>query len=177
MLPRRCRMSLLKFVLAVFACLWRPSSSQRAFKISSTACTLTTDATSCQVAQTGDAALQVVFNQGAKTTLTLDMSSTTTCSAGGVHCPQVFMVTSDDIGNVVKLSTCAYYKQADYSTHILTYTFMNVGTSFAFTVQDDAGVGRAVVPPGALRECFCYCSGTCATPANNRLFCGHNSPR
>eukprot|EP00438_Fugacium_kawagutii_P027820 Skav211728 [mRNA] locus=scaffold1682:32211:36268:+ [translate_table: standard] len=62
------------------------------------------------------------------------------------------MVTSDHAENVVKLSKCAFYKQADYSTHLLTYTFMNVGASAAFTVQDDHGVGRAAVDP-ANRGC------------------------
>lgn len=68
------------------------------------------------------------------------------------------MVSSDHGQNLVKLSKCAFYKcvpyllcpesdlihmvltqslilrrQADYSTHLLTYTFMNVGASAAFT--------------------------------------------
>ncbi|CAE7222327.1 Brwd1 [Symbiodinium sp. CCMP2456] len=154
-----------------------PCASQRAFKISSSACTLTASASSCQVAAAGDAALQIVFNANAATALTLDMSSTTTCSASGIVCPQVFMVTSDHAENVVKLSKCSYYKQADYSTHLLTYTFMNVGASSAFAVHDDHNVGRAVVPPGSIRECFCHCSGTCATGTNNRLYCTHISTR
>ncbi|CAJ1352395.1 unnamed protein product [Effrenium voratum] len=160
--------------LLVIASLLLPSSAQRAFKISSTTCSLTADATSCQVASAGDAALQVAFTAGAATSLTLDMSSATTCSATGLFCPQVFMVNSDHSENTVKLSKCAFYKQADYSTHLLTYTFMNLGTA-AFTVQDDHGVGRAVVPPGAIRECFCHCAGTCSTATNNRLYCLHIS--
>jgi len=152
-----------------------PALSQRAFKISSSACTLTADSSVCQVVGAGDAAVQVVFNAAAATTLTLDMSSATTCSASGSFCPQVFMVSSDHGQNLVKLSKCAFYKQADYSTHLLTYTFMNVGASAAFTVQDDHGVGRAVVPPGAVRECFCHCSGTCSTATNNKLYCTHIS--
>ena len=152
-----------------------PGLSQRAFKLSSSACSLTADSSVCQVISAGDAALQVVFNAAAATTLSLDMSSTTTCSASGLFCPQVFMVTSDHAQNVVKLSKCAFYKQSDYSTHLLTYTFMNIGTTAAFTVQDDHAVGRAVVPPGGIRECFCYCSGTCSTGTNNKLFCSHIS--
>mmetsp|Transcript_74030 Transcript_74030/g.130828 ORF Transcript_74030/g.130828 Transcript_74030/m.130828 type:complete len:175 (-) Transcript_74030:77-601(-) len=158
--------------LSFLSC-WRHLFAQRAFKLSSSACTLTADASNCQVFSAGDAALKVVFNANAATTLTLDMSSATTCSSSSLYCPQVFAVTSDHIQNVVKLSKCAYYQQADYSSHILTYTFMNVGTQFAFTVHDDAGDGRAVIPPGGLRECFCYCAGTCSTAANNRLFCTH----
>ena len=73
-------------------------------------------------------------------------------------CWKVFMVTSDHSENVVKLSKCSYYKrlgnmmsvlaceqemgfhlrsirQADYSTHLLTYTFMNVGASSAFAAS------------------------------------------
>eukprot|EP00931_Biecheleriopsis_adriatica_P090958 TRINITY_DN64868_c0_g1_i1.p1 TRINITY_DN64868_c0_g1~~TRINITY_DN64868_c0_g1_i1.p1 ORF type:complete len:179 (-),score=31.81 TRINITY_DN64868_c0_g1_i1:98-634(-) len=162
--------------IALAACLWTFCSAQRAFKIASSACTVAADASTCQVATAGDAALKVSFTSGGAKTLTLDMSSTTTCGSSNEYCPQVFMVNSDDVGNVVKLSKCAYYKQADYSSHVLTYTFMNIGATTAFTVHDDAGVGRAVIPPGGIRECFCYCSGTCGTGTNNKLFCTHGSP-
>ncbi|CAE8619112.1 unnamed protein product, partial [Polarella glacialis] len=140
-------------------------------------CNIAADATACQVAATGDAALQVTFSQSAATSLVLDMSSTTSCGASGEFCPQVFMVTSDHVGNTLALSLCSYYKQSDYSSHIITYTFMNVGNTHAFTVMDGNQIGRAVVPPGALRECFCHCSGTCATDTNNRLYCTHASQR
>merc|ERR1719221_860650 len=72
------------------------AAAQRAFKISSSKCTLGASATNCQISTAGDAALQVEFAAGAETTLTLDMSSSTTCSASAANCPQVFMVTSDD---------------------------------------------------------------------------------
>eukprot|EP00930_Biecheleria_cincta_P105438 TRINITY_DN98149_c0_g1_i1.p1 TRINITY_DN98149_c0_g1~~TRINITY_DN98149_c0_g1_i1.p1 ORF type:complete len:180 (-),score=23.35 TRINITY_DN98149_c0_g1_i1:78-617(-) len=164
-------------VVLLLSCCWRSSLAQRAFKISSTACTISASATQCQVAASGDATLQVSFTGGAAKTLTLDMSSATTCSASSIACPQVFMVTSDHIENVVTLSKCSYYKAAAYDSHLLTYTFMNIGTQFPFTVQDDAGHGRAVVPPGAIRECFCHCTGTCSTGTNNRLYCVHASQR
>ena len=50
--------------LVLAACL-PGATSQRAFKISSDTCTLTDDATQCDAAATGDAALKVVFNAGA----------------------------------------------------------------------------------------------------------------
>ncbi|CAK9094705.1 unnamed protein product [Durusdinium trenchii] len=140
-------------VLIISIQLWL-ALSQRAFKISSSACSISADASVCQVASAGDAALQIAFTAAAATSLSLDMSSATTCSASGAYCPQIFMVNSDHAENIVKLSKCAFYKQADYSTHLLTYTFMNVGGTAAFTVQDDHGIGRAVVPPGAMRECI-----------------------
>ncbi|CAK9049422.1 unnamed protein product [Durusdinium trenchii] len=161
-------------VLIISIQLWL-ALSQRAFKISSSACSISADASVCQVASAGDAALQIAFTAAAATSLSLDMSSATTCSASGAYCPQIFMVNSDHAENIVKLSKCAFYKQADYSTHLLTYTFMNVGGTAAFTVQDDHGIGRAVVPPGAMRECFCYCSGTCSTGTSNQLYCTHIS--
>eukprot|EP00746_Dinoflagellata_sp_MGD_P067718 gnl/MRDRNA2_/MRDRNA2_27955_c0_seq1.p1 gnl/MRDRNA2_/MRDRNA2_27955_c0~~gnl/MRDRNA2_/MRDRNA2_27955_c0_seq1.p1 ORF type:complete len:192 (-),score=34.85 gnl/MRDRNA2_/MRDRNA2_27955_c0_seq1:108-647(-) len=144
---------------------------QRAFKLSSATCTLTSGATTCQVADTGDAALKVVFGAGAATTLALDMSSSTTCSASAKHCPQVFVSTSDNTGNAIKIQKCSFYKQADYSTHLLTYTFMNIGNEYPYVVKDDHDIARTIVPPGAIRECLCYCQEFCTINLNNRLFC------
>lgn len=153
------------------------SAAQRAFKLSSAKCTISADASNCQVAQVGDAALEVEFTAGAETTLTLDMSSATTCSASSENCPQVFIVKSDNTANSIKISKCSFYKQADFSSHLLTYTFLNTGSYYPFTVKDDLNLGRAVVPPGAIRECFCYCPDLCFVAANNRLYCHHSSPR
>eukprot|EP00448_Togula_jolla_P013599 CAMPEP_0170587268 /NCGR_PEP_ID=MMETSP0224-20130122/10194_1 /TAXON_ID=285029 /ORGANISM="Togula jolla, Strain CCCM 725" /LENGTH=194 /DNA_ID=CAMNT_0010910883 /DNA_START=12 /DNA_END=593 /DNA_ORIENTATION=+ len=168
--PTRCR---LQFLL-LLACM-QSSTAQRAFQLSTATCTLTADATNCQVAQAGDAALRVVFNaaaaQGVETSLTLDMSAATTCSATSEFCPQVFLVTSDNVANIVKILKCSYYRQADYSSHLLTYTFVNVGDKNPFVIKDGHDFSRAVVPPGAVRECICYCAGTCSTETNNRLHC------
>mmetsp|Transcript_127667 Transcript_127667/g.272209 ORF Transcript_127667/g.272209 Transcript_127667/m.272209 type:complete len:170 (-) Transcript_127667:41-550(-) len=161
--------------LLLALCSWS-ATAQRAFKISSSKCTLSGDSSNCQISTAGDAALQVEFAAGAETTLTLDMSSSTTCSASSANCPQVFIVESDDTRNVIKISKCSWFKQADYSSHLLTYTFMNVGTGHTFTVKDDHDKGRATVPPGAVRECYCYCKDFCNVATNNRLYCLHNSP-
>merc|ERR1711862_60955 len=157
-------MTVRRLVLLLAAVLTNPhlrTVAQRAYKISSTACTLTGDASSCQVASVGDSALQVVFAAGAGTTLTLDMAVATTCSASNVHCPQFFIVTSDNTANNIKISKCSYFKQAVYGTHLLTYSFMNFGTEHPFYIQDDGGFSRGVVPPGVIRECICYCTHNC----------------
>merc|ERR1719443_2022172 len=106
---------LLSFIIAVsLGALHLRVAAQRAYKISSGTCSLSGDASVCQVAQAGDAALKVTFAAGAGKTLTLDMSSATTCSASSVHCPQVFVVLSDNTANKVKISKCSYFKQAIY---------------------------------------------------------------
>mmetsp|Transcript_55795 Transcript_55795/g.155549 ORF Transcript_55795/g.155549 Transcript_55795/m.155549 type:complete len:200 (+) Transcript_55795:77-676(+) len=165
----------------LFTCCVSPAKAQRAFKMSSSTCTLTTDATQCQVASSGDAVLQVAFSAGRsageETTLTLDMANSLTCSASNIDCPQVFSVTSDNTANVIKIRNCAYYKTIDYSSHLMTYTFINVGSQFPFVIKDDHDRGRGVVPPGAVRECFCHCSANCHLTASHRLYCTHNSPR
>merc|ERR1712086_1172899 len=106
----------------------------------------------------------------------MGMALATTCSATSVHCPQVFLATSDNTGNSIKISKCSYYKQAIYNTHLLTYSFMNTGSEYPFYIQDDHGFSRAVVPPGAIRECVCYCAATCYNPLSNRLSCHQISP-
>merc|ERR1711920_278334 len=124
----------------------------------------------------GDAAMRIEFTGGSSKTLTLDMSSTTACSASSIDCPRVYLVKSDHSANAMKITKCAFFRHGDYSTHVMTYTFINVGQQFPYVVKDDHDHSRALVPPGATRECMCYCKDTCTTSTKSKLYCSHNSP-
>mmetsp|Transcript_110485 Transcript_110485/g.195548 ORF Transcript_110485/g.195548 Transcript_110485/m.195548 type:complete len:213 (-) Transcript_110485:119-757(-) len=173
---RPCQAPLLRWL--ILAACAGPLVAQRAFKLSDQVCEITEDTEGCQTASIGDAALKIKFTGGGPPrTLTLDMKSETSCSAtaypGGGHCPQVYFIEStDNTGNAIQITRCSYYKQVDYSSHSLSYTFINIGTYFPFIIKDDHGYSRAVVPPGAMRECLCYCyTAPCHIANHQRLFC------
>lgn len=192
------RASLLAASLVVVAFV-SPAEAQRSFKISGTVCTVESTGTSCTSppnVQGGDGALKIDFStaSGATlgSTLDLDMGDSSICRTeawGGstMHrCPQVFIVNSKNSQTKLRILRCGTYRPlplpagAERGDHVLSYTFINVGKYHPYSVLDYSNVNRVIVPPGAMRECMCFCHDTLnciADGTQQRLYCHDTSPK